>query len=197
MNDLVLFMRSWLRSPAATGAILPSGTALAGAITAEISMAHGQVLELGCGTGAFTRMLIRRGVHAGDLTLIESNPHFASRLQASFADARVLCMDAGALEALDLYPEGPRAGAVVCGLPLLSMPRNSVAATLRGAFRQLRPDGGFYLFTYGPRCPVPVQTLTACGLSACRLCTVFANVPPANVYKLVRAGQPAGARAGN
>lgn len=195
MNDLALFMKSWLKSPAVTGAILPSGTALAGAITAEISAADGQVLELGCGTGAFTRVLVQRGVNTENLTLIESNPHFASRLQANFATARVLCMDAIDLESVDLYPEERRAGAVVCGLPLLSMPRASVAATLRGAFRQLRSDGGLYLFTYGPRCPVPGRMLAACGLSAGRLCTVFANVPPANVYKLVRARQLVGVRA--
>lgn len=195
MNDLVLFMRAWLKSPAGTGAVLPSGTALAAAITAEIGPATGRVLELGCGTGVFTRMLIKRGVPARYLTLIECNTGFVQKLRSLFHDARVLCMDACGLEGTDLYGDGSRPGAVVCGLPLLSMPRSSVVSILRGAFRQLHDDGALYLFTYGPRCPVPGRVLAALNLKARRLRTVLANVPPANVYKLTRVRAPHGGAA--
>lgn len=187
MNDLVLFMAAWLKSPAATGAIMPSSAALASAITQEITSVTGPVLELGSGTGAFTRKLVQNGVAVSDLTLVECNQDFADRLQVMFHDARILRMDARLLDSESLYTPTAGAGAVVCGLPLLAMPRADVAQILHGAFRQLRPDGAFYLFTYGPLCPVRKATLERNGLYARRLCTVLANVPPANVYKITRA----------
>src|SRR5690606_4975530 len=117
------------------------------AITQEISLTTGPVLELGSGTGVFTRKLVQNGVAPKDLTLIECNPGFADRLQATFCEARVLRMDARLLDSASLYTPSSGAGAVVCGLPLLAMPRTDVAVILRGAFRQLRADGAFYLFT--------------------------------------------------
>jgi len=64
------------------------------------------------------------------------------------------------------------------------MPPRKVIAILIGAFRSMRPDGAFYQFTYGPRCPVPPRLLEHLGLEAKRIGGTFANLPPAAVYRL-------------
>lgn len=179
------FFRAWLADPLRVAAIVPSGRALARAITAEISAATGPVIELGAGTGAFTRALIARGVPQEKLALIEYGSEFAVKLHYRFPRARTLWMDAARLRHVALFGGEP-AGAVVSGLPLLSMPPRKVIAILDGAFRHLRPDGAFYQFTYGPSCPVPRVLLDRLGLKAVRIDHTLANLPPAAVYRIRR-----------
>jgi phospholipid N-methyltransferase len=92
-------------------------------------------------------------------------------------------MDAARLKSIELF-DGEPVGAVVSGLPLLSMPANEVIAILDGAFAHMRADGAFYQFTYGPRCPVRRSVLERLGLKAVRIGGALANMPPASVYRI-------------
>jgi phospholipid N-methyltransferase len=77
-------------------------------------------------------------------------------------------------------------GAVISGLPLLSMSPKQIMAILSGAFRCLRPGGSFYQFTYMPRCPISRRLLERLGLEATRIGGTLKNVPPAAVYRISR-----------
>lgn len=183
--DLFRFFWSWASDPLRVAAIAPSGESLARVMTREIRPADGPVLELGAGTGVFTRALLAQGVRESDLTLIEYGSDFMRVLQMRFPQARVLWMDASQLGQYDLYPEAD-VGAVVSGLPLLSMSPRKVMSILNGAFGVLKPPGAFYQFTYGPRCPVPRPILDRLGLKAVRVGGTVRNLPPAAVYKITR-----------
>lgn len=185
MVDVLPFFQAWLANPLRIAAVAPSSRALAEAITAEISPATGPVIELGPGLGAFTRVLLERGVPERQLALIEYGSDFARVLQFRFPQATVLWMDAGRLGSVELFGGAP-AGAVVSGLPLLAMSPRKAMAVLTGAFKQLRAGGAFYQFTYAPRCPVPRPILDRLGLKSMRVTGTFANVPPAAVYKVTR-----------
>ena len=154
-------------------------------MTMEISPSDGPILELGPGTGAFTRALLERGIDEGDLTLVEYGPDFARLLQFRFLRARVLWMDASRLASHELFHE-PNVGAVVSGLPLLSMSPRKAITILSGAFNYIRPNGVFYQFTYGPSCPVPRTILDHLGLKARRIGATVRNLPPAAVYRITR-----------
>ncbi len=99
LRDTASFLRAWLADPRRVSAITPSGMALARLVTAEITPATGPVLELGAGTGVFTRALLARGVQERDLTLLEYGVDFARLLGERFPRARVLSMDAARLGA--------------------------------------------------------------------------------------------------
>jgi phosphatidylethanolamine/phosphatidyl-N-methylethanolamine N-methyltransferase len=172
-------------APRRVGAIAPSSRALAELITRDIGPDHAPVIELGAGTGSFTRQLIARGVPESQLALVESGAGFAQRLSKRFPDARVLCVDAQRLSAVEIF-SASLAGAVVSGLPLLSMSTLQVARILRGAFVHLRVGGAFYQFTYGPRCPVPRVLLERFGLEARYVGKTLANMPPATVFRISR-----------
>lgn len=187
LADVTPFIRAFVSDPRRVGAIAPSGKALADAITAEICPASAPVIELGPGTGAFTQRIVERGVPEGNLALIEFGPAFARDLERRYSHARVLRMDAARLRQVELFGMG-KAGAVVSGLPLLSMTLRQRVGILDGAFRHLRPDGAFYQFTYGFRCPVPRVVLERLGLKAVRIGSTFANIPPAGVYRITRRG---------
>ena len=179
------FFFAWLANPRRVGAIVPSSAALADAITADLTPASAPVIELGPGTGVFTRSIIARGVPEHRLALIENGAEFVDKLQRDFPDARVHRMDATHLQHVELFG-GEGAGAVVSGIPLLLMPMKNVIALLEGAFDQMRSDGAFYQFTYGLAAPINHAILDRLGLSAMRIGGTFANLPPAAVYRIRR-----------
>jgi len=184
-SDFLHFFRSWISNPLRVAAIAPSGDSLARIMTSEIAALDGPIIELGPGTGVFTRALLARGVSEADLTLIEYGPEFIGALQARFPDARVLQMDAAHLAEAGIF-EGEPVGAVVSGLPLLSMSPDKIASIIAGAFAHMRPGGAVYQFTYGPRCPVPRPILDRLGLTAVRIGGTVRNLPPASVYRISR-----------
>jgi phosphatidylethanolamine/phosphatidyl-N-methylethanolamine N-methyltransferase len=182
-RDALSFFCAWVSNPSQVGAVAPSGAALAELMSSEITAASGPVVELGPGTGVFTRALLACGVKEKDLTLVEHRSDFAKLLQERFPEARVLSMDAARLRQHELF-ENSSVGAVVSGLPLLNMSPAKVIGVLTGAFRFMRRGGAFYQFTYGPRCPVPRPYLDRLGLKATYLGRAMFNVPPAAVYRI-------------
>ncbi|WP_185983672.1 class I SAM-dependent methyltransferase [Aureimonas mangrovi] len=184
-SDLLSFLRSWASAPLRVGAVAPSGRGLAGLITREIEPTCAPVLELGPGTGVFTRALLAAGVREDDLTLVEYDEAFAGILAARYPKARLVRMDAADLSRMQLF-HGRPVGAVVSGLPLLSMPLPKVMRIVSGLSGCLRADGAIYQFTYGLRCPVPDLVLDRFGLRAMRIGRVWWNMPPAAVYRIER-----------
>ena len=184
-SDFFRFFRSWIADPQRVSAIAPSSASLGRLITQHVSPSDGPVLELGAGTGVFTRALLSRGIRESDLTLVEYGSDFMRVLQLRFPQARVLWMDASQLASHDLFPQA-KAGAVISGLPLLSMSPRKVMAILAGAFSHIRSSGVFYQFTYGPGCPVPRPILDRLGLKAIRIGGTVRNLPPASVYRITR-----------
>jgi len=187
LSDILNFWRAWLRAPRSIGALAPSGSSLTRLMTSHVDHCDGPVIELGPGTGVFTRALLARGLPTHRLALVETDPVFAQTLTLRYPGARVLSMDAAQLGAtLPLFGD-ERASAVISGLPLLSMPAGQVAAIIRGVFeQQLHADGAFYQFTYGPRCPLPRQLLEQLDLKAVCIGSALFNLPPASVYRIDR-----------
>lgn len=182
-SPIGLFGREWFRSPWSVGAIAPSSAYLAHAITDGLSKTDGPVLELGPGTGAFTRALMERGVLPEQIAAIEASEGFAVTLAAQLSRVTVIHGDAARIS--QLTPFGPSGAAlIICGLPLLSMPPAKVLRILSGCMRSLRQDGELRLFTYGPRCPVSKVIRARLGLVARRIAFVPMNIPPASVFSL-------------
>lgn len=183
--DILPFVRAWVRNPWQVAAVAPSGPAVSFLMTQEITAQTGPVLELGPGTGVFTRALLGRGVRQQDLTLIECGSEFIPLLQGRFPGARVLWMDAAWLRRERVF-EGAPVGAVVSGLGLLTMSPEKVTVILDGAFGYLRPGGAFYQITYSPRCPVADAILDRLDLQVTCIGQTFRNLPPASVYRISR-----------
>jgi phosphatidylethanolamine/phosphatidyl-N-methylethanolamine N-methyltransferase len=185
LSDAALFVRTWAAKPLKVASVWPSGAALSQLITRQIDAGTGPVLELGPGTGVFTRALLARGVSEADLTLVESEPRFALLLRVRHPLARVLTVDA-ASASLPRRFDNEEFGAVVSGLPLLSMRPKAVMGVLHAGFARLKPGGAFYQFTYGWRCPVRESMLRRLGLEAQRIGFALRNLPPATVYRIAR-----------
>lgn len=183
------FFRQWLKNPLSIAAISPSSQRLAELMIEELPPDASRVVELGGGTGVFTRALLQSGIAPSDLLVLELNEELHQHLRRRFPAAHVVCGDARQLvdEAQRSgYSDGGPADAVISGLGLLSMPRPLQQAILEAAFGVLRPEGRFIQFTYGPTSPVAKEVLETLGLGVRRAGVAWRNMPPATVYVYTR-----------
>lgn len=181
LADEARFLKSWLDKPLITGAVSPSGKALARMMARYVDpAAPGMVLEIGPGTGPVTEALIERGVAPERLVLIEYNKEFVPLLQSRFPGVTVVQGDAyAAVAALAGRLQEPLV-ATVCSLPLLTKPVRQRVALLDQCFDMSRPGSPFIQFTYGLVPPIPREAIgltTAAGSPR-----VWLNLPPARVW---------------
>lgn len=184
-RDLALFVGQLLRNPREISAVVPSSRLLAQAMARGLGPATGRIVEFGPGTGRITAEILAQGVAPADLTLYEMNPAFCAALRRRFPGVRVV--NAPAQEATRELAE---VGAVVSGLPLLSIPREIQRGIVGAAFAILRPGAPYIQFTYGAHPPVSGAVATALGLGFERGTRIWQNLPPARVYVYRRVEQP-------
>jgi len=182
LTDEAHFFRSLVFAPRATGAVAPSGRALARAMAAAVGDAtRGLIVELGPGTGPVTRALLDRGVERNRLILIEFDPRFCRILAERFGPEGIVQGDAYDLPRTLQNFAGQPIGAIVSSLPLLNEPTQRREKLIDDAFSLMGPDGLFVQFTYGFMSPIPRE---ACArrYSARRAAPIWRNLPPARVW---------------
>jgi phospholipid N-methyltransferase len=179
------FFRQWLKNPLRVASVAPSGQQLAGMMMAELPTGTWRVIELGGGTGVFTNALLRNGIAADDLMVLELNGELHAHLERRFAGVRVVQGDARELVRLSheigFDAHGP-ADAVISGLGMLSMPKSLQRDIMAAAFACMRPGGRFVQFTYGPAVPIAQEVVDALRLDTRKGATAWRNLPPATVY---------------
>ena len=153
-----MFWREFRRSFTSTGAVLPSGPALAVALSRHVGgdAADGRpakrVLEVGPGTGAVTRHIVAAMQSADTLDLVERNAEFvrclADRLASDdhyrAAAARIRLHHASIEELSEAEPFD----VIISGLPLNNFPVELVEQILAKLRRLLAPSGTLSFFEY-------------------------------------------------
>jgi phosphatidylethanolamine/phosphatidyl-N-methylethanolamine N-methyltransferase len=179
LEDEARFLKSWLENPLKTGAVAPSGKALAAKMASSIDpVVPGPIVELGPGTGPVTQALLARGIAPERLFLVEYSEDFARLLRQRFPGTNVIQGDAYALAAtLAPHVHEPIA-AIVSSLPLLTRPDKQRVALLQSAFNLMLPGSPFVQFTYMNPSPVPLSDDFEASVSR----RVWKNLPPARVW---------------
>ncbi|MDR2013174.1 MAG: methyltransferase domain-containing protein [Rhodanobacter sp.] len=183
------FFRQWLKNPRAIAALAPSSKQLARHMMAQLPAGSRRIVELGGGTGVFTRALIEHGIAPRDLLVLELNSELYRFLCQRFPDAQVVNGDACDLAQIVSgcgFAGAEGVDAVVSGLGFLSMPRELQRKILRAIFSVLDPGRPLIQFTYGPSSPIPRELLDELGLSVRRAGIAWINVPPARIYVFTR-----------
>ena len=182
LADGASFLKTLVAAPRLTGAVAPSGRALARAMAAAIgSPSKGLVVELGPGTGPVTQSLIETGVLPERLVLVEYDPGFCQMLERRFGRVRIIQGDAYDLPGTLAGFAGQPIAAVVSSLPLLNQPPPRRAKLIADAFALMGPAGVFVQFTYGLQSPIP-REVCANNYSAVRSRPILRNLPPAFVW---------------
>lgn len=174
------FLVQLLRAPKHTGAIAPSGKALARAIAAEVDPAiPGIVVELGPGTGRITEALIERGIDRDRLVLIELNGDFRRHLSRRFPGIRIIDGDAFKVAEIVAQHGFGDVSAVVSGLPLLHWPGAERQRLVRQALALMPAGNPFVQFTYASESSVAPDPES---YTSHRSRRIWRNLPPATVW---------------
>jgi phospholipid N-methyltransferase len=185
VKEHLAFLLQYFRNPREVGSVAPSSPVASALMAKEIEPHHAPVLEIGPGTGSFTRAILARGVAPADLTLVETNSDFCSRLRRDFPGVQVHCMNAADLPKRDLFG-GRKVGAVVSGVPFLLLKPEEAKAILSSVFECMAPDAALYQVTYGFKVPFPRQVMRELDLVATHNGRTLLNAPPASCYRLTR-----------
>ena len=176
------FLAAWLRKPRQTASVVPSSRYLARLMVRDLDPEGSRVIELGGGTGVFTRAILATGLPAEKLEVVEINPAFARSLVRQFPGVDIIQHRA---ESISEHVSGVMGSyqCVISGLPLLAMNQAMQCAILGEAFRLLEPGGEFVQFTYSARSPINSRLLASLGLEASRIGQTIRNFPPATVFR--------------
>jgi phosphatidylethanolamine/phosphatidyl-N-methylethanolamine N-methyltransferase len=137
-----------------TGAVMPSGGVLARTMVTAIGpLKPGEVIiELGPGTGVFTREIVNR-YPGHPVVAVEFNEGFVERLRSRMPEVHVVegCASRTADHLVSLGIAREKVGAVISGLPLLSLPSELSNSIFSAIGSVLRPGQRYVQFTYSKR----------------------------------------------
>jgi phospholipid N-methyltransferase len=162
-SDYRVFWRQFRDAYHSTGAVLPSGRALARALSRYVRDGYvlplpgiegigRRILEVGPGTGAVTQRIIH-DMRAGDrLDLVERNDQFVAHLRERIATAepfrsvgdRISLLHA----AVEDLPDDHRYDLIISGLPLNNFSVESVRGIMNKLRRLLAAGGTLSFFEY-------------------------------------------------
>jgi phosphatidylethanolamine/phosphatidyl-N-methylethanolamine N-methyltransferase len=178
MREQLRFAGQMLRHPRSVGAVAPSSKRLARVMVAALGKLEpgSVILELGPGTGAFTRQLCQDRP-GNKILAIERSPSFVRTLQQAGLRAEIIegCATKLADHLRRHAPEAPVAG-VLSGLPLLNLP-DPVRDEIFDAIREvLRPGQPYVQFTYSRK---SWNKFMPHGFELSEQHRVWRNIPPA------------------
>jgi phospholipid N-methyltransferase len=194
------FLREFVRAPMSVASVTPSGAALTRQVAIPVpTTGDPVVVELGPGTGAFTRTIQAQLGGRGRHIAIELNQRFAGLLADRFPGLDVVNANAGDLTTVLAERGLPGADVIVSGLPWAAFESGQQRAVLDAVAAALSPGGAFTTFAYVHARWMPParrlrRALTGTFEEVVLGRTVWANVPPALVYHCRR--PRAGARPG-
>ena len=183
----LFFLKQYLQKPFGVGAITPSSRKLAQLMVNNLELQpEDVVVELGPGTGVFTRELLAQGVKPQNLVLVEFNADFATYLRSEFPGVRIVEGDAGGLPKILLSLGVGKIMRIVSGIPLRSLKPTQRKQITEAIAASLDVGGVAVQFSYLNASPFPKAIATEGGLMGSRVALALGNVPPAFIWKYVK-----------
>lgn len=183
----LFFLKQYLRNPFGTGGVAPSGRQLAKLMVLKLAPQPSEiVVELGPGTGSFTRELLAQGVEPANLILVEFNKEFVKFLKGEFPKLHIVEGQAQDLPQLLKTLGQASVKKIISGIPLRSMKPAECRQIAMAVAAVLEPGGIFVQFSYFKASPVPKAVAAEVGLTGECVGSAINNVPPAFVWKYVK-----------
>ena len=189
MRDRAKFLAAFVKRPFDTGSITPSSAELAAAMVEDMGISEADtVVELGPGTGVFTRVIQEQLKPEASLLCFEINPEMAEALRRNFPKAHVV-NDSVENLAHHLEEAGCHGvDATISGLPWAAFSPERQRRLLDAAIKPLKPGGRFATFAYSHAAWMPParrfrELLESRFSEVATSRVVWRNVPPAFVYR--------------
>ena len=175
------FFTEFLRNPRQNASIVPSASAACKKMFEGLDMGAMQyVVELGPGTGCFTKELMARLPGTAEALLLEINPAFCPKLEKAFGHRfHIRQESAHRMDHIVSELGWPRIDLVVSGLPY-TLPE-PIIDPLLDSLRRRTDEGTIYrFFTYVP--PLMKRKYEPSGFQLTMEHLVVKNVPPMWIY---------------
>lgn len=141
MNENIEFFQAFLKNPLKVGAIAPSSSELASQMLDGIKPdPDSVVLELGVGTGAFTKLVREKVPDERSYLGVELDKNLVKGLRAKFSTLRF--MRGNACQAFTLHKRSKlgKVDYILSGLPFVSMP-NEINERIFGEIEKFMEQG--------------------------------------------------------
>ncbi|MCB1023598.1 MAG: hypothetical protein KDB79_04355 [Acidobacteria bacterium] len=123
MHENIEFLQAFLKNPLKVGAIAPSSLELSRKMLDGISPnADSIVLELGPGTGSFTKLINDMAPDKGSYLGVELDRNLVKCLRLKFPDMRIIRGNACKAFAIHERSKFGKVDYIISGLPFVSMP---------------------------------------------------------------------------
>ena len=192
MRDRVKFLAAFVKRPFDTGSITPSSGHLARAMVCGMEIEGADtVIELGPGTGVFTRVIEAQLKADAAFLCFEINREMAEALRIKFPRAQVIN---DSVEHLSKHLEAAgrkRVDAAISGIPWAAFSARRQRELLDATVKAIRPGGRFATFAYSHAVWLPqaraFKKLLDSRFSRVETSNVvWRNTPPAFVYHCVK-----------
>ncbi len=154
LSEYSRFFREFRRDFHHTGAILPSGVFLARALASGLRgpRTSARILEVGPGSGAVTRVIVKRMQPGDCLDAVEINPRFAQLLEHRLQIDPSLRGNRDQIRvinaAIQEVPGESQYDFIISGLPLNNFTPDEIQSIFETLTRLIRPDGLLSYFEY-------------------------------------------------
>lgn len=139
----------YLTNPKCTGAVCSSSKYLAEVITENIGIEQAcNIVEIGPGMGAFTKVILRKKPDSAQFFVIEINTKIANRLHKKFPHLDIALGSAEFLQTMMQERQMPFADVIVSGIPWAFLNQALQQRILENIHNALRTGGIFATFAY-------------------------------------------------
>jgi len=178
LADFMVFLRRFLEEPGRVGSIVPSSRFLCNHMLKQVNWQKvGVIVELGPGTGAFTKVICRKKRPEAHYLLVERDPQFRSMLRTRFPGVEIR---EEAMHLNDYLAQlgVQQADVIISGLPFANFPVELRTSILDAVKSALAPGGLFITFQYS----LQLQNELQARFPQVEVNFTLLNIPPAFIY---------------
>lgn len=178
MADRIAFLNKFIMEPRKIGSITPSSSFLSNKMLAALSWEHiDTIIELGAGTGVFTKYIAEHKKESCKVFVIERDFMMRKTLRNDYPEFHYGAK-AEKLGWLLHRNNIIQVDCIISGLPFAAFSEPLRAAIMAAVYRSLKPGGVFVAFQYS----LQMKTMLKTYFRKVRIDFVPLNVPPAFVY---------------
>ncbi|MEX2485500.1 MAG: rRNA adenine N-6-methyltransferase family protein [Brumimicrobium sp.] len=186
MSKKKYFLKEFFKEKKTVGAVSPSSKHLGKKMLQNINFENVKVIvELGPGTGVFTRMILNKLPEDAKLLVFELHDAFYEKLSKEYKeDSRVIIVNDSAeniskhLSAYNLT----EVDAVISSLPLANFNKKLISSILNQSYSCLKKNGLYVQFQYSLNSHRVIKST----FSNIRINFTPRNLPPAFVYTCIK-----------
>jgi phosphatidylethanolamine/phosphatidyl-N-methylethanolamine N-methyltransferase len=175
------FLKTYFKERKQVGALAPSSRFLVKKMCNKIDFATAiNIIELGPGTGVFTKEILKRARKDAKIFVFELNDDFYKLLQSKFDDDRIVLLNKSAELMTDVLKEHNlvEVDAILSSLPLAVIPAEVKHKIIVDSYTILKKGGIYVQYQYS----LNAKKLISKRFTNLKMSFSSINIPPAFIY---------------